>query len=468
MAFEDLREFLGFLEREGQLHRVKSEVDWNIELGAVMRRVFDLRGPAVLFERVKDSPFPLVSGVMDTYSRLGMGLGCQGDLRTLIKKAMDASLRPIEPVVIRDGPCQENVETGKQIDLYKFPVPRWHHLDGGRYIGTLGVMITKDPETGIRNAGIYREQLLDKNLIALLCTQHLSIVYEKYRQLSRPMPVATAIGLDPATLLAGCLPVPYGVDELASAGALKNKPLELVKCKTVELEVPAFAEIVLEGLVPTEKESWVEEGPFGEFTGYMGLKGKRPIMKVTGVTYRNHPIFQGTLEGGPPCESNTLGTVAHTAGAWNRLTQMNLPGFKEIYLTDMGCRNFMALVSMDRQYYLGNARQIIDALWAATIVAKWVIVVDDDIDIFDRAQVEWALSTRVQPHRDIIITDDRHPGINLDPSIHPEKAIHPSTQSSRIGIDATTKFKGHEFPALARPTETQMKEVEANWNKYGF
>lgn len=468
MAFADLREFLSCLEKEGQLHRVKKEVNWNIEIGLVMRRVFDLRGPAVLFEMVKSSPYSLVSGAMGTYGLIGLGLRREGNPRTLINEVKEATINPVAPVLVTTGPCKENIETGSSIDLYKFPTPRWHHLDGGRFIGTLGAVITRDPQTGVRNVGIYREQLVGKSAIALLATQQTGLNLQKYRDQGRPMPVATAIGLDPATLLAACIPAPYGQDEFSIAGALRGESLEMVKCETIDLEVPANAEIILEGEICPDETSWVEEGPFGEFTGYMGLKGRQPRIDIKAVTHRNDPILQGTLEGGPPCESNTLGTIAHTAGAWSRLSRLNLPGFKELYLTDMGCRNFMAVASVDRQYYLGNARQIIQALWAATIIAKWAIVVEDDIDIFDRGQVEWALSTRVQPHRDIFITDDRQPGIDLDPSIHPSVLTYPITQSSRIGIDATTQFKGHDFPPLARPAPEQMKQIEACWSEYGF
>ncbi len=470
MAHADLREFISALERAGELKRVKKEVDWRFEIGTIMRRVFDERGPALLFEKVKDSSLVLASGLMDTYKRYGIGIGLsEGNIKEIMTRVLEATTNPLKPRLLDRGPCQENIEMGDDIDITKFPVPYWHHLDGGRYIGTLGMVITKDPETGVRNMGIYRQQIHGKNKTGLLATQQVGIMLRKYQIEKRPMPIATVIGVDPAILAASCIQVTYGEDEISIAGAIRGEPINLVKCRTVDIEVPASAEIVLEGEVEPDPELWEEEGPFGEFPGYYGgLRKKRPVIRLKAVTYRNNPVFHGTLEGAPPSESTTLRTIGATVGSWSKLIRAGVPGVKEVYVTDMGCACFFTVVSMDRHYYSGNARQIIEALWATGPGHKWVIVVDSDIDIYNRDEVEWALATRVQPHRDIVITDDREQGVELDPSIEPALREHPIARGSKIGIDATTYFKGYEFPPIARPSAEEMAEIEAKWAEYGI
>jgi UbiD family decarboxylase len=443
--------------------RVKEQVNWDLEVGAIMQKTCDTQGPALLFENVKGSPYPLFTGAMYTYRRYGLGIGVEGGLRPILRKGLHAMQNPIPPLRVASGPCQENVLTGKDIDLYRFPVPRWHEMDGGRYIGTLGVVVTRDPQTGERNMGIYRQQIMSRDTTGLLATQQVGTMFQKYRAMGKPMPIATAIGVPPEVVAAACFHAPYGQDELGIAGGLRGEPVPLVKCKTVDLEVPATSEIVLEGVVEVDTSLWKEEGPFGEYPGYYGgVKMPRPLVRLTAITHRNNPIFQGAMVVAPPCEDSTLRTVGHTVGAWGKLLTMGIPGVKELHMTEMGCAVFKVIVSMDRQYYGGNARQVINGVWASMGVGKWVIVVDDDIDIFDPGQVEWALSTRVQPHRDIIIVPDQS-GSQLDPSIDPSKRPYPIAQTSRIGIDATMQFKGFEFPPKARPGEELMRTVEKKW-----
>lgn len=470
MGYKDLREFIQKLEEQGELHRIKTEVDWNLELSAIMRKVQELNGPACLFERVKESEFPVLSGAMFGHKRYGMAIGSQSNVRSIMQKVLQAMENPIPPDLVTDAPCKENIDTGDNINLEKFPVPKWHHLDGGRYIGTLGAVITKDPETGIRNMGVYRQQMLGQKKLAMQATQHTNIILQKYRARNKAMPVATAIGVPPEVLAAAIVRAPFGEDELGIAGGISGEPIPLAKCETIDLEVPASAEIVLEGELQPDPSLWEEEGPFGEFTGYFSsLKTKKlPIIPLSAVTYRDNPIYQGCSPGIPPNEETTYREIGSTVGAWRHLLKAGVPGIKEVYTTEMGCAEFTLVVSMENQYYLGNAREVINTVFGTVHQVKWVIVVDDDIDIFDRRQVEWALAVRVQPHRDIIITDDRYPGILLDPSIHPDRRGYTQVQTSRIGIDATTKYKGHEFPPMVRSAEEQVKQVEARWKEYGF
>ncbi len=465
--FQDLRTFLVTLEEKKLLRRVRTEVDWDFEVGAIQRRVFDREGPALLFERVRGYDWPLLSGLLATPERYALALGCPMQMRSIIQRVQAAAAEPVAPVLIEAGPCQENVDSNGSIDLLEFPVPKWHRLDGGRYIGTLGLVITKDPDTRIRNIGIYREQVLGRNRLGLNATQQVGILWQKWRRQGKPMPVATAIGVDPCTLAASCVQAPLGLDEFGISGALRGSPLPLVRCVSQDLEVPATAEIVLEGEITADGEL-ADEGPFGEFTGYYGMMTKSPVINLTAVTYRNQPILQGTLEGRPPSESTMLRSVGHTAGAAIRLGRMNLPGIHEVYISDMSCANFMVIVSLEKQFYFGHARQVIEAVWANMHIAKWVIVVDDDIDVFDRRQVEWALSTRVAPHRDIWVTQQDQVNTNLDPAIHPDHRNYPNVRGSRIGIDATVDFKGFDFPPQTQPSPQDYARLDARWREYGI
>lgn len=465
--FDDLRAFLSLLEGRGLLRRVRAEVDWDLEVGAIQRRIFDREGPALLFERVRGHQWPLVSGVLGTPERVALALGCEPEPRKMITVLRDATENPIPPERVDKGVCQQNVDRGAAIDVLKFPTPKWHRLDGGRYIGTLGLVITKDPETGRSNAGIYREQILGPNRIALNATQQVGTLWQKWRRAGRPMPVATAIGVDPATMIGSLVQAKLGDDEFAIAGALRGKPLGLVRCVSQDIEVPANAEIVLEGEISPDGEL-VQEGPFGEFTGYYGLETMSPVINLTAITYRDAPILQGTLEGAPPSESTSLRTLTHSAGAWAKLDRMGIPGLKDVYITDMGCANFMVIASMQRQFYFGHARQIIAAIWANIHIAKWVIVVNDDINIYDRRQVEWALATRVAPYRDIWVTPQNQPGTNLDPAIAPDDRHYPTIRGSRVGIDATEDYKGYEFPPQTRLSPEEIARVDARWHEYGL
>jgi UbiD family decarboxylase len=471
MGYKDLREFIAKLEKEGELHRIKAEVDWNLELGAIMRRVSQERGPALLFEKVKDTKLQVFSGAFLDYKKYAVAVESYPDMKSLIEKVLRAINNPIPPILTDSHvPCKENIDTGEKINLERFPAPKWHHLDGGRYIGTLGVVITRDPETGIRNMGVYREQMLGKNKVGILATQHIGTHLQKYRARNKPMPVATAIGVPPAVLAAACVQVAYGEDELGIAGAIAGEPIPMVKCETIDLEVPATSEIVFEGEIPPDPNLWEEEGPFAEYPGHVsGEKPiKRPVVFLNAVTYRDNPIYQGTSPGVPPNEDTFIREIGCSAGILSGLLKLGIPGVKEVYEIEMGCAAFICVVSMERQYYLGNARQVIDAVFTINRTTKWAIVVDDDIDIYDWGQVTWALATRVQPHRDIIITDDRHTGSVLDPSVHPDVRNYPTNQSSKIGIDATTQYKGYKFPPVVRTAEEQIKLLKSRWKEYGF
>jgi len=271
-------------------------------------------------------------------------------------------------------------------------------------------------------------------------------------------------------LCAALTKVRYGQDESGIAGALCGEPVPFVKCETVDLEVPADSEIVIEGKLSPDASKWELEGPFGEFTGHFHTleKQKCAVVDVSAVTYRDNPIYQGCSPGIPPNEETTCREIGASAGAYADLMNSGIPGIKDVYLPEMALAGFTVIVQMDRHFYHGNVRQIIYFCFARLFTCKWVIVVDDDVDIYDPGMIEWALATRVQPHRDIIITDNRLQGVSLDPSINPAIAPMPKTSTSKIGIDATTKFKGHDFYPLVLDSVKMKEKIAGRWKEYGF
>ncbi|HLY67745.1 MAG TPA: UbiD family decarboxylase, partial [Chloroflexota bacterium] len=233
MACEDLREHISCLKQHDLIRTVSQQVDWELEIGTIMSQIERTGGPAVLFENVKDSAMPLACSTMGSVDRYALGLGMPRDLRILLNQMSQAFRTPIEPVVIESGPCQENVRKGDQINLHELPTPRWHVRDGGRYLGTLGILITKDPETGQTNSSIYRQQIVDRDKTCVLLGRDAGVMFRKYKELGQPMPVATCIGVEPALLAAAPMAFDYGIDELCMAGALRGKPVPVVKGKTV-------------------------------------------------------------------------------------------------------------------------------------------------------------------------------------------------------------------------------------------
>jgi len=466
--FVDLRSYLQALEERELLARVDAPVDWDLEVGAIQRVMFDRGGPALRFDAVRDASCPLVTGVMGTPERYGLGIGCVGNMRAIINRVRAACDAPVDPVTVGSGPCQENVLRGEEIDLHSLPVPKWHDEDGGRYLGTLGLVICRDPETGIQNVGIHREMIISRDSLSLNATQQVGIILHKYKKLGLKMPVATVVGVDPNCLAATCVQARLGVDELRIAGGLMERPVELVRCATQDLLVPATAEFVFEGEVDPEA-ALVEEGPFGEYAGYYGPATQAPVIKLTAVTHRDDPIFQGTLEGAPPNESTMLRLPGNAAALGQYLESLKVPAVEDVYFTDMGCAEHTVIVALKEQVYFGIANQVVAMIWSFDPVAKWVIVVNSDIDIFDRAQVEWALATRVQPHRDIWITPENQPGIPLDPSISPANSSGQYSKigrSSRIAIDATVDYKDYDFGTLSRPRT--VPAALSRWDELGL
>ena len=345
MSFVDMREWITRLDTEGELRRIKAEVDWDRELGAIARRVLEKKGPALLFERIKGYETGrctklFISG-LGSVGRLALALGFPKDVsnRDLVQHVMKLNRQAIPPKTVATGPVKEVIVRGTDIDQTEFPVPKWHYLEGGRYIHTFSCIVTRDPETRVMNVGMYRGMIGQKNTAPFLLIkggQHWGAHFVKWAALKQPMPVACVIGWDPIMPLLAGSPVSAGVCEWDVMGAYRGEPAQLVRCETVDLEVPATAEIVIEGYISDDPATYETEGPFGEFTGYVSdVPTPRPTMQVTCITHRRDPIFRGCLEGTLPgsySENSVMSSVQRAAIAWNILTAAGIPGVRDVFV----------------------------------------------------------------------------------------------------------------------------------------
>jgi UbiD family decarboxylase len=414
-----------------------------------------------LFEKVKGRQMSVVSNLYGTRSRIALALGVEE--KELINFWRERAGDDIEPVIVKDGPVHENVMIGDEVDLAKLPVPWFNHLDGGHFI-TAGCMISRDPSTGVRNIGIYRNQIHSRNRVGILAApyRHVMMHRETARKLGQNrFPVAIAIGVSPMVFLAGGADVGFGVDEMARAGGLTGEAVKLVRCKTVPLEVPADAEIVIEAEFVDDLH---KEGPFGEFTGYYGTTTERAVLEVKAITYRNNAIYQAAYTGRPPNEDVVSAAVAREA---NIMSEVRLPGLRAIHLTDGGCGYFQAVASIDKRFegYGKMMAMSILGTWSARAI-KSLIIVDNDIDPYNHTEVEWALGTRVQPHRDVEIIKETV-GIVLDPSVEEADRLSGDSRTSKMIIDAT-KYDARNYELEVLPHPEVFADVIKNWDKYGI
>ncbi len=468
MPYQDLRDYLSALEKAGKLKRITKEVDKDWEISAVGRIAFqtipEAERPALLFENVKNFPIPVTLGVLGG-SRAIYALALETTPQGVAEKWRAALTNPIDPVEVPSGVCQENVLDGEAVDLSIIPVPVWTPgEDPGPYL-TAPFIFTKDPETGIQNIGTYRCEIKSKNRIAMWSNyfMHGRKHIEMNNQNNQPTPVAIVLGTDPAVGLTSVARFAYGMDELAVAGGLRKEPIKIVKCRTNDLLVPASAEIVLEGEIrPNALE---KEGPFGEFTGYMGAIADSFIIDIKCMTYRNNPIYQAFLSQMPPSESSCIRSISWENAIYQHLAKdLHLP-IKDVHLLESGGAMAYLAISMkkDRE---GSVKQAMLGAWAyAPTVGKITVIVDEDIDIRDPFQLNWAMSFRVQPLKDVIIMPDVA-SVDLDPS----QADYEVGQndpvrrtSSKLGIDATKK---HHYPPIALPPKQHLEDVRARWSEY--
>jgi len=461
-GYQGLRGFLEVLDADRDLARVAVPVALDQELGAVCVHNLRAGGPALLFERPGGQRMPVLANLLSTRRRYARAMEC--DLREVHQRWNAAAANPLPPIVLEgDGACQEVVQVGDEVDVLALPAPRWNALDGGPYL-TLSCHVSRDPRTGTRNVGVYRNQVHDKRTLGLLAGPFAHIMLQRRHDPEAPFPVALVMGPDPRLVMAASTPLPFGIDELAMAGALRGTPLELVRCKTVPLEVPADAELVIEGEVRPAVGERREEGPFGEYTGhYGGPRLPRPIIHVTAITRRRDAILSLAYQGAPPHETEVLVAVGKEA---ELVRTVSLPGVKSVYLTSAGGGSLHLVVSVEKLYE-GYGKMVGMAFLSAPASRsiKRVIVVDDDIDPLDALAVEWAIATRVQAHRDIEILTEM-PSTSIDPSL-PAAEQTRTARGSKMIIDAT-RYDARNYPAVCLPAAEAMTRVERDWERYGI
>lgn len=488
----DLRKWIGVLECLGQLARISCEVDWREELGAVARRTYDVYGdasPAMLFENIRGYPAPgpgkVFVGSYRSYARIAMLLGMDPEMFTRkdIVLRLREKLRESIPFVLQErGPVQENVLTGGDIDILRFPVPHWHHRDGGRYIGTMHAVITRDLDTDWVNCGLYRIMVHDARTLGIYMRpgrQHIGQQFMKYLDRRKDMPVAIAIGGDPLIPFLSTANLAAGVSEYDKIGALLGRPFETVKGLTVDLPVPASAEIVIEGVI-SHSETRLE-GPFGEYPGYYGdVPGESPVIRVTAVTHRNDPILQGSVEGHPVNETHVMSSVIKSATLWDYLEANGVPGIRSVACVPetSNCHVVVAV----KPLVPAHGDWIASCIWgmsASVWLYKHVIVVDEDIDPWDPGQVNWSIAWRVKGGEDIKIWKD-HRGSPIDPRQEPENkgywdrvlinAAKPFDWEPRAlwGSEGAGRGVPQKFPPTTRPSDRMIRRVNRRWDEYGI
>lgn len=462
MALHDLREYLAVLEQQGLVRRVSQEVDASWEIGCLVKWGFQALPADVrfgfLFDNVKGSDIPVATGALGaSEAAYAVGLGVEpGDINA---KWEDALCNPVAPVTVDAAPCQEVVLEGDAVDIGILPVPVWTPgKDAGPYITS--VVVTSDATTGVQNYGVYRTQVLgpDRLVCNLSPGRQGGSCVQSWHARGEPAPVAFVIGAEPAMYYAAVTSLPYAVDEATLAGGLKGEPLEQVQGRTVDLAIPARTEIVIEGLI--YPDDIADEGPFGEFAGYMGPVGPRPVVRVTAITHRTKPIFYGLASQIPPSESTTMQSLTHAG----QLMKMLRHDLGEGTVTDVfidktyGGLLAHAIVAV-RQGAPGNGKRI-GRLVASVSPCKRVTVVDQDVDIRDPVHLEWALNSHYDPVRDTVIIDDVFVPMHMDPSVRVRGGN--TDPGSKVVVDATRSI---DAGVLSIPERDIMERALKTWEK---
>ena len=453
MAYGDIRQYIASLARTGELLEIDAEVDPIEELGAICRKVLDEEGPAILFNNVQGYDYPVIANMLATPGRIAQALEVPVEELTeeYTRRTSGADLQR-QPLV-DTGPCKEVTITSDELDLRQLvPQILSNPEDGGAYLN-YGLVIMKDPDTGLRNMGIYRMQIRDNNRTGLWSspTSHGGTIRVKGDMANRKTEIAVCIGADPLLYVASQIPgLDLGVDEIELAAAMRGESYEMVKCDTLDLEVPAHCQMVIEGyILPNEKE---EEGPYGEYPGYYGPVGQQPVIEFHHATRRKDPVYAYTYLGLPPTETHAMGQMMGEAGYLQRLRAQTAPTVKDVYCPlDM----HTIIVSLKKTYE-EQAKHVIYDLWS-TRSGKTVIVVDDDIDPRNSELVYWAISQRCHASRDVMIVDGMC-------TIGPSTMKYPGSDiANKMGIDATAPLSG--YPAMSRPHPEMMERVEKRWGE---
>jgi 4-hydroxy-3-polyprenylbenzoate decarboxylase len=490
VGYADLREFVRRLEKEGELRRVKVEVDPVLEIVEVVQRAQaqpgakgNPGGMALLFEKPKGSRYPLLINAFGSERRMELAFEVDklDDVAARIRGFMDmqtpqglfdklkmlpklAELGSFFPKSVKDGPCKEIVRKGSDINLLDFPILKCWPQDGGRFI-TFPLVFTKNPETGKRNVGMYRMQIYDARTTGMHWqTQKHGAEHFRRARAQNPegrIPVSVAIGSDPATTLGGILPIPPDLDEMMFSGFLKREPVEMVKCETNELEVPANAEMVLEGYVNLNEMR--TEGPFGDHTGYYSLEGEFPVFHVECVTQRKDPIYLTTVVGRPPQEDFYMGYAIERV--FLPLMRMTHPEIVDVSMPAEGIVHNLMIVSI-RKSFPGHARKVMNAIWSLgqAMFTKVLVVVDHDVNVHDYREVVWKALCAIDPERDVQFM--------LGPMDTLDHAARLQDFGSKMGVDATRKWASEGF-ARPWPDEILMDEktkarVDELWKSLGI
>jgi 4-hydroxy-3-polyprenylbenzoate decarboxylase len=487
MQYKDLREFIDQLEKEGDLKRIKQKIDPNLEITEVSDRTLRKRGPALLFERAGDSTIPLLANLFGTEQRVAKAMGENqvealrdvGKLLAFLKEPeppkgfIDAikslpiyrKILDMSPKVVKNPKCQEIVKTGKEVDLSILPIQTCWPGDAGPLI-TWGLVITKGPTKSRQNMGIYRQQVIAKNRVIMRWLSHRggALDYKEWREQkgNEPFPISVTLGCDPATILGAVTPIPDTLSEYAFAGLLRGSKTEVAKSISSDLQVPARAEIVLEGFIYPDDEA--DEGPFGDHTGYYNEIDRFPVFTIETMTMRKDPIYHSTYTGRPPDEPAILGLALNEV--FIPILQKQYPEIIDFYLPSEGCSYRVAIVSIKKQYP-GHAKRVMMGVWSFLrqfMYTKFVIVVDDDINPRDWEDVIWAISTRVDPARDITIVENT-------PIDYLDFASPVSGLGSKMGLDATNKLPGETTREWGTPITMDQgvkDKIDSIWSDLGI
>jgi 4-hydroxy-3-polyprenylbenzoate decarboxylase len=482
MPFDDLRSFLRALEKKRELVRIPFEVDPHLEITEFADRAVKSGGPALLFDAPKGSEVPAAINLFASMRRMELALGVESveeiaarisgflqmqkpegfvDKLKMLPKL--AEINSAFPKTVSDGACKEVIRRS-DFSLDYFPILHCWPGDGGRFI-TLPMVFSRNPETGKRNCGMYRLQVYDGQTTGMHWQKHKQGA-EHYRRLAASgketrMPVAVAIGSDPATMYSAILPLPPEIDEMLFAGFLRGKPVEMVKCETSDLEVPANAEIVLEGYV--ELGEMRREGPFGDHTGFYSLDDDYPVFHIECVTHRKKPIYATTIVGPPPMEDFYMGKAIERI--FLPLMRMQLPEVRDICMPAEGVFHNLILVSM-RKSYPGHARKVMHAIWGLgqAMFSKVIVVVDEDVDVQNAAETAWKALNNIDPQRDV--------EFSMGPIDSLDHSSRLPNYGSKMGIDATAKWRSEGFtrrwPAVIEMSSDVKQRVDDLWKRAGL
>ena len=482
MAFDDLRGFIKALEKRGELKRIGAEVDTDLEISEITDRVSKQVGPALLFENVRGHSMPVLINALGSRERMKIALGIndysevterlseltdvkspQGLIEKLKMVPRLADIGKMFPKIVKDGACKERILKEGQFSLFDFPIIQCWPEDGGRFI-TFPLVFTNNPESGKRNCGMYRMQVYDETTTAMhwqIHKQGANHLRTLKRRGGGRLEVAVAIGADPLTVFSAIMPLPDDIDEMMVAGFLREKPVELVKCETVDIEVPAHAEIVLEGYVDSEEKRI--EGPFGDHTGYYTLEDEFPVFHITCITHRKKPIYHTTIVGKPPMEDCWMGEAIERI--FLPLMQRQFSEIVDYHMPFAGVFHNLMIVSIKKNYP-GHARKVMNSIWSLPQAqfTKCVIVVDDDTDIRNTNEVAWRVLNNIDPERDIQFM--------LGPVDQLDHAARMQSYGSKMGIDGTRKWKSEGFdrswPKELRMDEHVKQRIDSIWHKLGL